>query len=174
MRMTRSSYLALALACALAHPGAQADSAVYKCVDKSGRVEFTDINKPGCKALDLPGYMPAPRAPVPSAAAPAASPAVSMRQGAKPAASPSAFPRVDSATQRARDDDRRAILDDELRAEAQKLADLKRDFNNGEPERQGGEKNYAKYQARVAQMRDDISRSEKNVEALKRELANTR
>jgi HAMP domain-containing protein len=81
---------------------------------------------------------------------------------------------VDSATQRARDDDRRTILEDELRAEERKLADLKRDFNNGEPERQGNEKNYARYQERVAQMRDDIGRSEKNVEALRRELANIR
>jgi hypothetical protein len=173
MRMTRSSYLALVLACVLAHPGARAESTVYKCVDKSGHVEFTDINKPGCKALDLPGYMPAPRAPTPSPS-PAANPAPSMRQGARPAASPSSFPRVDSATQRARDDDRRAILDEELRAEEQKLAALRRDFNNGEPERQGNEKNYAKYQERVAQMREDISRSEKNVEALRREIANIR
>ena len=72
------------------------------------------------------------------------------------------------------DDDRRTILEDELRAEERKLADLKRDFNNGEPERQGNEKNYAKYQERVAQMRDDISRSEKNIEALRREIANIR
>jgi hypothetical protein len=169
MRMTRSSFPALALACALAHPGAHADSTIYKCVDKSGRVEFTDINKSGCKALDLPGYMPAPRAPTPSAAP---SPAAAMRQGAKPVASPSNFPRVDNATQRARDDDRRAILEEELRAEEQKLASMRRDFNGGEPERQGNEKNYAKYQERVAQMRDDISRSEKNIEALRRELAN--
>jgi hypothetical protein len=169
MFKTRSSFLmALALAAALAHPGARADSTVYKCVDRSGHTEFTDVNKPGCKPLDLPGYMPAPRAPAPAA---------SMHQGAarpasSPAASPSSFPRVDSATQRARDDDRREILGDELNAEQQKLAALRRDFNNGEPERQGNEKNYAKYQERVAQMRDDISRSEKNIEALKREIAN--
>jgi hypothetical protein len=178
MRKARSSFLmhpahaaaVLALAAGLAHPGARADSTVYKCVDRSGHVEFTDVNKPGCKPLDLPGYVPAPRAPVPA-------PAVSMHQGAgrpasSPAASPAGFPRVDSATQRARDDDRREILDDELNAEQQKLAALRRDFNNGEPERQGNEKNYAKYQERVAQMRDDISRSEKNIEALKREIAN--
>ena len=160
--------MALTLAAGLAHPAVHADSTVYKCVDRDGHVEFTDINKPGCKALDLPGYMPAPRAPVPAAA---------MRQGAGrpasgPAASPANFPRVDSYTQHARDDERREILEDELHAEEQKLAALRRDFNNGEPERQGNEKNYAKYQERVAQMRDDISRSEKNVEALKREIAN--
>ncbi len=47
-------------------------------------------------------------------------------------------------------------------------------FNNGEPERQGNERNYAKYQERVAQMRDDISRTERNIEALRREIANIR
>lgn len=169
--MTSSFFLRLALVAGLAaHAGAQADSVVYKCLDKNGRVEFTDINKPGCKVLDLPGYIAAP------APAPRAAPPVTMRQGTgrPPTASPVNFPRVDSATQRARDDDRRAILEDELRAEEKKLADLKRDFNNGEPERQGNEKNYAKYQERVAQMRDDIGRSEKNVEALKREISNIR
>jgi hypothetical protein len=167
--MTSSFFLRLALVAGLAaHAGARADSVVYKCLDKNGRVEFTDINKPGCKVLDLPGYIAAP--------APRAAPPVTMRQGTgrPPTASPVNFPRVDSATQRARDDDRRAILEDELRSEEKKLADLKRDFNNGEPERQGNEKNYAKYQERVAQMRDDIGRSEKNVEALKREISNIR
>lgn len=167
--------ITLMLAAGLAFYGAAwADSAVYKCVDKNGRIEFTDINKTGCKALDLPGYIagPAPT-PAPRASTPP------MRQGAgrpaaAPTASPTAFPRVDNVTQRARDDDRRDILNDELRAEANKLADLKTTFNNGQPERQGNEKNYAKYQERVIQLRDDIARSEKNVEALKRELANIR
>lgn len=171
------AFLTLTLAAGLAlHAEARADSVIYKCVDKNGRVEFTDIKKAGCKALDLPGYIagPAPT-PAPRAAA------LPMRQGAgrpaatpNPTASPSAFPRVDNVTQRQRDDDRRDILNDELRAEASKLADLKATFNNGQPERQGNEKNYAKYQERVLQLRDDIARSEKNVEALKRELANIR
>jgi len=164
------------LTAAMAHPGARADSAVYKCVDKAGRVEFTDINKPGCKALDLPGYFPSPAPRANPAPSPTASPAINMRQGASrpPAASPANFPRVDNATQRARDDDRREILNEELRAEEKKLADLKLAFNNGEPERQGNEKNYAKYQERVAGMRDDIGRAEKNIEAIRREIANTR
>ena len=173
--MTIRFSLRLALVAGLAaHTGAQADSVIYKCVDKtSNRVEFTDVKKPGCQVLDLPGYVASTPAPAPRAA-----PAVTMRQGAgRPAAAspnPAGFPRVDTATQKARDDDRRTILEDELRAEERKLADLKRDYNNGEPERQGNEKNYAKYQERVAGMRDDIGRAEKNVEAIKREIANTR
>jgi hypothetical protein len=169
--MTSCFLLRLLLLAGLAAHEARADSVIYKCVDQNGRVEFTDIKQPGCKVLDLPGYVASTPAPAPRAA-----PAVTMRQGAgrPPAAvpNPAGFPRVDGAMQKARDDDRRTILEDELRAEERKLADLKRDFNNGEPERQGNEKNYAKYQERVAQMRDNIGRSEKNIEALRREIAN--
>jgi hypothetical protein len=146
---------------------ARAQTTVYKCVDERGRVEFTDVNKRGCKALDLPGFIAAPPA--------RAGRAQGTRQGsAPPAVAPANFPRVDGAQQRARDDDRREILSDELRNEEKKLADQKLAFNNGEPERQGNERNYAKYQERVAQMRDDIGRAEKNVEAIKREIANIR
>ena len=162
------------LALALAAP-ASAQSVVYRCVDKEGRVLYTDTNTGNCKVVDsiISGAISAP----PASSRPPA--AVNMRQGAaRPAAaaaaSPASFPRVDSAAQRARDDDRRAILDEELRAEEKKLADLRRDFNNGEPERHGNERNYAKYQERVAQMREDIGRAEKNVEAIKREIANIR
>lgn len=148
---------------------ALAQSTVYKCVDERGRVEFTDTAKRGCKPLDLPGYISAP-----PLRQPPARQAGNGRPATPPAAasSPASFPRVSSYEQKARDDDRRGILNEELRNEEKKLADLKRDFNNGEPERQGNEKNYAKYQERVAQMRDDIARSERNVEALKREIAN--
>jgi hypothetical protein len=153
--------------------GAHAQSVVYRCVDKEGRVLYTDTNAGNCKVVDsiISGAISAP----PASSRP---PASGMRQGsarpAAPAASPANFPRVDNATQRARDDDRREILNEELRAEEKKLADLKRDFNNGEPERQGNEKNYAKYQERVAQMREDIGRAEKNIDAIRREIGNIR
>ena len=172
MRMT-TSVTRLALAAGVFFSGAaEAQTTVYKCVDAQGRVEFTDTGKKGCKALDLPGYIPAPverRGPAPAAAR-----AGSAAPAAAPSPSPSNFPRVDTSQQRARDDDRRGILTDELRAEEKKLADLRSVFNNGEPERQGNERNYAKYQERVAQMRDDISRTERNIEALRREIANIR
>lgn len=150
----------------LAGGAVHAQGAIYKCVDAQGRVEFTDVNKQGCKALDLPG----------SIAAPARRAGAGSRQGSAsaPATSPANFPRVDTSVQKARDDDRRAILNDELRAEEKKLADLKATFNGGEPERQGNEKNYAKYQERVASMKDDIGRTERNIDALRREISNIR
>ncbi|HEX9173602.1 MAG TPA: DUF4124 domain-containing protein [Telluria sp.] len=164
------------MAASLAAPhAAQAQATVYKCVDEQGRIEFTDTSRRGCKALDLPGLIPAPPRRVAPAAPALPQQGTAAPRAASPAASaPSSFPRVDTSAQRARDNDRREILNDELRSEEKRLADLRREFNNGEPERQGNERNYAKYQERVAQMRDDLNRTEKNIEALKRELANIR
>jgi len=166
MRMTTTLFLrSAAAACAALLCGSvAAQSAIYKCVDAQGRVEFTDVSKAGCKSLDLPG----------SIAAPARRSGAGARQSSAPAVSPVNFPRVDTSAQKARDDDRRGILNEELRAEEKKLADLKAVFNNGEPERQGNEKNYAKYQERVASMKDDIGRAERNIDALRREISNIR
>lgn len=144
---------------------AHAQSEVYLCVDGNGRREYknTDISK-GCKKVDLPGITMIP--------APAKRPAA-QTAAAKPSSNtPSDFPRVDNGTQKARDNDRKQILLDEMKAEEQKLANLKKEFNNGEPERRGDERNYAKYQERVAVMKEDIDRTEKNIEALKREIGN--
>jgi hypothetical protein len=160
-----------ALALALAAAGAaRAQGVIYKCTPPNGSTEYTDVYRGNyCKAMDLPGLaIPAPpkRQGAPARAGGAAA------TPAAPAATPGDFPRVDGAEQRARDADRRAILEDELKNETQKLAELRKEFNGGEPERRGDERNYAKYQERVAAMRDSISRSEKNVDALKREIAN--
>jgi hypothetical protein len=58
-----------------------------------------------------------------------------------------------------------------LRREEEKLGAMRKEFNNGEPERVGGERNYAKYQERVAEMRAAIGRKESDVAAIKRELS---
>ncbi|HAT31979.1 MAG TPA: DUF4124 domain-containing protein [Janthinobacterium sp.] len=160
--------VALVLLGLAACASARADGQIYLCVDADGHKELTDVSKKGgCKLLDLPGAITAPprRAPASSPRGGAAAPAM---------ATPAEFPKIDSAAQKARDGDRRQILQDELKNEEQKLAELKKEFNGGEPERNGNERNYAKYQERVAQMKDGVSRAERNVEALKREIANIR
>ena len=104
---------------------------------------------------------------------------ITVIQGAKPrvAGSPSAQGsgaggnRIDPADQRARDSDARRILDAELQREQERLAAMKVEYNNGEPERQGSERNFQKYQDRVADMKASIARKESDIAALKRELA---
>jgi len=158
--LKHSALLALLALATSAH----GQGVIYKCTAPNGSTEYTDVYRGSyCKAMDLPGLT------VPAPARHAAPP-----RAAPPLATPGSFPRVDSAEQRARDDDRRGILEEELKNESQKLAALRQEYNNGEPERRGDERNYAKYLERVAALRDSISRSEKNVDALKREIANIR
>jgi hypothetical protein len=51
------------------------------------------------------------------------------------------------------------------------LAKLKSEFNNGEPERRGDERNFALYKERVQRLQEDIARTENNVRALAREMS---
>ena len=138
----------------------RAEAQIFLCVDGAGNKELTDVRKSAsCKPLDLPGAISAP-------------PRRPAGQAQARATSPADFPKVDNAQQKARDADRRGILQDELRSEQQRLADLQKDYNGGQPARNGNERNYAKYQERVGQMQDNISRAEKNIDALNREIAN--
>jgi hypothetical protein len=164
----RSSMAVLALGLsAAALPQASAQG-IYMCVDAEGRKTLTDVNRAGCKTL-VPSVIASEPVAAPRRAA---SPGpIRLASVAPKASAPADFPRIDSAQQKARDDDRRGILHEELRSEERKLADLLKEFNNGEPERQGNERNYAKYQERVAAMRDNIGRAEKNIQALRREIA---
>ncbi len=162
----------LALCNALPLPASADESQdVYLCIDERGHKEYknTGVTK-NCKKVDLPA--------ITTVAAPtrrAAPSGNSTNSTSKPSASsPADFPKVDSNTQKKRDSDSRQIFEDELRAEEQKLANFKKEFNGGQPERRGDESNFAKYQERVQQMRDDIARTEKNIEALKREMANVK
>jgi predicted nucleic acid-binding Zn-ribbon protein len=62
-------------------------------------------------------------------------------------------------------------LEAELRREEERLAELRKEYNNGEPERLGNERNYQKYLDRVADLKTSIARKEGDIAAIKRELA---
>jgi hypothetical protein len=151
---------------------------VFRCESESGGPLYQSTAEGrNCRPLDLAPLttIPAPR--LPAAAAPkppAAAGAPAVPNAAPPAvgAVPGAgFPRVDTSTQRVRDGERRVILEAELRKEEDRLESLRREFNNGEPERVGGERNYQKYLDRVERLKEDIGRSEANIGALRRELS---
>lgn len=160
-------FLTLLSAALIAVP-AFAQAEIFECVDAQGRKSFTNTGEnKGCKRLNVQPLttVPAPRVPAQPASANPVRPAVDQRAAAS-------FPRVEADAQRARDSDRRRILEDELKAEEDKLAKLRGEFNNGQPERHGDEtRNFARYQERVARMGEDIQRSEANIAALRRELA---
>jgi hypothetical protein len=79
--------------------------------------------------------------------------------------------KVDSKDQRVRDDDRRRILEQELRDAEGKLAKIQQEYNNGQPERRGDERNFQKYLDRTTELKSSVSRQEADVQAIKRELA---
>lgn len=141
-----------------------AQSDVYLCIDANGKKEYRNVgNVKGCKRVELP-YMNV--VPAPTTAKKTAAPKANV------ASAPASFPKVDDATQKARDSDRRQILNEELKAEEQKLLGLKKEYNNGEVERRPEERLPAQYMERVNNLKNDIARSEKNIEALKREIGN--
>lgn len=129
---------------------------VFVCVQPNGVREYRNTGDTrGCRKLDVESLSSIP------------APASVMQAKADPS-----FPRIDSFVQKRRDQDRLQILNDEIRAEETRLAELRKEYQNGEPERLGSERNYAKYQERVAMMKDEILRTEKNIEALRREIGN--
>jgi hypothetical protein len=158
----RSCVLALLL-CPPALLHAQ-DKPVYRCPGPP--VLYTDAMSPqeakdkGCRAIEGTPVTVVP------ATKPRPAPATASGSSSRPAEG-----RVDPAEQRARDSDARRILTDELRREEERLTLLRKDFNGGEPERRGDERNYQKYIDRVAEMRAAITRKEADIAALKREIA---
>lgn len=141
---------------------------VYLCTGPNGVPEYRNSgNVKGCRKLVLPDVVTVPgtRSPRSAGAAPTPAPSNSSNAGG-------AFPRVDSATQKARDGERRQVLEAELAEEERKLQTLRAEYNNGQPERQGNERNYQKYLDRTAQLKSDIERSQANVDSIRRELGN--
>lgn len=142
---------------------AQAQSRVYRCESADGTPLYQNAPGKGCRELDL--------APLTTVPAPKGQPRPAA--GVRPApnaATAAAFPRVDGGTQRERDSDRRRILEDELKREQDRLAQIRKEFNEGEPERRGDERNYQKYLDRVERLRAEMGQAESGVAALEREL----
>ena len=141
------------LAIPLLLPLTAAASTLYKCTDDSGVVLYTN-QKTAKKSCTVLSYQSPPPA--------------STGSGTKPRAAaaptPSDFPRVSGSEQKARDSDRRAILDKELANELQNLEKARKalsDAPNQPPD---------KFQP----LRDTAALHERNVESLKKELGNLR
>ena len=168
-----------------------AQAQVWRCETDSGVPLYQNSGGPRCKPLDLPVIttIPAPSATRPGATQPsrgaapgvsAGSPGSGATSGSGAAASTgsasgaSAFPKVDPAEQRMRDLERRRILAEELRKEESRMAELRAEYREGDPERRGDERNYQKYLDRVQRLKDDLARTESAISSLKRELAGLR
>jgi hypothetical protein len=87
------------------------------------------------------------------------------------ARAPAGSPRVEGVDQRARDGEARSVLESELKKAEARQAELLKDYNNGEPDKQGSEgRNYQKYLDRVAEMKAEIARNESDIAGIRREI----
>jgi len=158
----------LACAALAASSGAQAQAqgqgTVWKCVEADGRAHYTNIKKETdgkqCTVVTKEVSVVSPPAPPSRSAA-------SEKAG-------SGFPKVDRDTQKARDESRRRILDDELAAEEKGLVDAKAKLAAQEAVRYGDEKNYQRVLDRLKPYQDTVERHERNITALRKELAGLR
>ena len=160
-RLSIDSWVGTLLLCIGGTASAQS-ATVYRCPNNEYTSQITsqEAKARGCRTIEgAPITIVSPPKPRPVAGTPPS------------AAARASDAKVDAGEQRARDSDARKILEAELKAEEAKLAELQKEFNNGEPERQGGERNYQKYLGRVEEMRAALARKLSDVAALKRELA---
>lgn len=157
-------YLLAVMAAAGVHMQAQAQQErVWRCGNEYTN-NATLAQQRGCKVMEggnvtiVQGSRPV------AAAAPSSGSTVR-------APSPAGSPRVESVDQRARDGEARSVLESELKKAEERQAQLLREYNNGEPEKQGSEsRNYQKYLDRVAEMKAEIARNESDIAGIRREI----
>lgn len=131
---------------------AQAD--IYKAVDAEGHVTYSSSPIKGGKKLNLE--------PLPTM---------------KPAAPASAgFPKVNEETQRARDETRRKILQDELDTEEKLLEEARQNLDNASPEVFVGQegktfRNVARFEEKIKPLQEQVDLHTRNIAALKTELS---
>jgi multidrug resistance efflux pump len=154
----RSIPFAVALACTgMAH----ADT-LYKCTDADGHATYTNSKGTAKNCVVISRDQP-----VSIGAAPKAS-----RSNAN-APTPGDFPKVGAGEQKTRDGDRRAILDQELATEQKSLEEAKKTLAQQEASLGAAAgANPARLQERIKPYIDTVQLHERNIEALKKELAN--
>jgi hypothetical protein len=171
--------LVFLFAAGLVPPEHEVRAQVYRCESESGVPVYQGTpSGRNCRALDLAPLMtiPAPKLPPakggsPGAHVPRRSEPRAAGQGSGNA-SPETFPRVDPATQRARDIDRRGILAHELSKEEARLAALRGEYTLAEAEQPAnGQPAVQQQLERIARLQSEIGRAESNIAALKRELS---
>ncbi len=173
--------MVVVLAC-LAAPSVHAD-VMYQCVDESGHKSFSNVKSTvkgdKCTAMDIRGASGG-NSSGNSSSSPA--PAATGRSAAK-TPTPAAFPRVDDQSQKARDNDRRRILESELAAEQRNLDQASKALAEQEAiilpsERMqfkgGGGISGGKVEERLQPFKDKVALHQRNIEAIQREISKLR
>lgn len=158
--MNYAFLISLAVACCATNSMAQ--ERIYRCGNEYTNT-LTGRQAKDCKLIEG-GNVTVIEGAKPGGAAKASSSSSS-------AAAPASSPRVVSSEQKSRDSDARQILESELKKAEARQAELLKEYNNGEPDKQGGEaRNHQKYLDRVAELKASLSRIESDIAGIRREL----
>ena len=141
-----------------------AQDAIYRCGNEYTN-NATDAKNRGCKLVQGGNVT------VIAGPAKPSGQGVRLATAGASASSPPNSPRVDANDQKTRDSDARTILEGELRRTQARQAELIKEYNSGEPEKQGAEtRNHQKYLDRVSELKAAIARSDEDIAGIKREL----
>ena len=137
---------------------AQTVTEIWRCIDADGRRHYTNSKKEtsGMKCELVTSQI--------NVAPPLTKP--------PPRASSSNFPRETAREGASARERQREILQKELASEEAALARARQALAEQEGQRSGEERNYARVLERLQPLKDSVENHEKNIAALKRELAN--
>lgn len=145
---------------------------IYKQIDSEGRVTYSNVKLKGAKKLDLEP------ADTNFGGDNSASRREETRSSKAKTATPASFPKVDAGTQNQRDGKRKDILQSELEAEKQALAQAKLAYIEGESKPEvykgaGGKtfRNVAKFDEKMKGLQADIDVHQRNIELLNKEIS---
>ena len=122
-----------------------AQSEVYKYVDESGNITYSDARLDNSQKLELPPLTVVPRTNI----------EIETR-------APESF--TD------KDDERRKTVKKMINEETKLLGEKEKEYNNGKPERIGSERNYQRYLDRVKRLENEIALHKEKKRALEIEL----
>jgi hypothetical protein len=158
-----------AVLCSMVLFDVQAANTVYRCPGNvyTDTISAKEAQERGCRTLEGPPVTVIETAPPRTESKPVPAQPGSTARASKGRSEA----KVDPGEQRLRDAEARRILEAELSTETERMASLQKEYNNGEPERRGEERNFQKYLDRTAELKASIARKESDIAALKRELA---
>lgn len=125
-----------------------AQSEVYKYVDESGNITYSDARLDNSQKLELPPLTVVPRT------------NIEIEETQAP----------ESFTDK--DEERRKTVKKMINEETKLLGEKEKEYNNGKPERIGSERNYQRYLDRIERLENEIALHKEKKGALELELMN--
>ena len=122
---------------------------IYKHVDAQGKVTYSNIPSDHSKRVDLPPIVVVP--------------AIDSHDMEE---------RLVKRRETTKINEQREEIENKISEEEKRLAEIRSEYKDGEPDRLGSERNYQRYLNRVERLKEEINVRERNLDILRNELRN--